>query len=91
MITYERALERAKAYLKDADIPLQLTHEGEFSEGWFFCYQSKEYLETGNFSAQLAGSGPFIIDKETGDLHVLGTAKPLKEYLDQYVMGKLKK
>ncbi len=33
MITYERALERANAYLKNADIPLQLTHEGEFSEG----------------------------------------------------------
>lgn len=91
MITYERALERAKAYLKDSDGPLQLTHEGEFSEGWFFCYQSKEYLETVSFSAQLAGNGPFLIDKETGELHVLGTAKPLKEYLDQYVMEKLEK
>ena len=91
MITYESALERAKAYLKDSDIPLQLTCEGEFSEGWFFCYQSKEYLETGSFSAQLAGNGPFLIDKETGELHVLGTAKSLKEYLDQYVMKKLEK
>lgn len=91
MITYESALERANAYLKDSDIPLQLTHEGEFSKGWFFCYQSKEYLETGNFSAQLAGNGPFLIDKETGELHVLGTAKPLEEYLDQYVKSKLER
>lgn len=91
MITHESALERANAYLQDSDIPLQLTHEGEFSEGWFFCYQSKEYLETGSFSAQLAGNGPFLIDKETGELHVLGTAKPLEEYLDQYVINKLKR
>ena len=91
MITYEYAFERAKEYLKDSEIALQLTHEGEFSEGWFFCYQSKEYLETGSLSAQLAGNGPFLIDKETGELHVLGTAKPLKEYLDQYVISKSKK
>jgi hypothetical protein len=36
MITYEYALERAQEYLKDSEIALQLTHEGEFSEGWFF-------------------------------------------------------
>jgi hypothetical protein len=57
----------------------------------FFCYQSKEYLETGSLSAQLAGNGPFLIDKETGELHVLGAAKPLKEYLDHYVISKSKK
>ncbi|KZL35774.1 hypothetical protein EIG75_26835 [Pseudomonas syringae] len=91
MITYESALERANTYLKDSDIPLQLTHEEEFSAGWFFCYQSKEYLEIGSFSAQLAGNGPFLIDKETGELHVLGTVKPLEECLDQYVMRKLKR
>ncbi|MBX8498224.1 YrhB domain-containing protein [Pseudomonas cichorii] len=91
MIAYEYALQRAKEYLKDSEIPLQLTHEGEFSEGWFFCYQSKEYLETGDISTQLAGNAPFLIDKETGELYVLGTAKPLKEYLDHYVMIKSKK
>jgi len=45
MITFEYALERAKEYLKESEIALQLTHEREFSEGWFFCYQSKEYSE----------------------------------------------
>ncbi|MBU6961739.1 YrhB family protein [Pseudomonas sp. CVAP len=85
MITYEYALGRAKEYLKDSEVPLQITHEGEFSGGWFFCYQSEEYLKAGNPSAQLAGNGPFIIDRQSGKLHVLGTAKPLKEYLDDYV------
>ncbi|MDC6487945.1 YrhB family protein [Pseudomonas syringae] len=48
-------------------------------------------METVSLSAQLAGNGPFLIDKETGELHVLGTAKPLKEYLDHYVISKSKK
>ena len=91
MITYAYALEMAKKYLDDSEVALQLTNEGEFSEGWFFCYQSKEYLETGCLSAQLAGNGPFLIDKETGELHVLGTVKPLKEYLECYVLSKSKK
>ena len=85
MVTYEYALERAKEYLSDSEIPLRLTHEGEFSGGWYFCFESEEYLDTGNPSAQLAGNCPFLIDKQTGDLHVLGTAKPLKDYLDDYV------
>jgi hypothetical protein len=91
VFTYEYALERAKEYLSDSDIPLQLTYEGVFSEGWFFCYQSKDYIETGNPSAQLAGNGPFLIDKQSGELRVLGTAKPLREYLDDYVRGKSEK
>ncbi|MNJ40094.1 hypothetical protein D3C77_349800 [compost metagenome] len=89
MVTYEYALARAKEYLSDSDIPLRITHKGEFSDGWFFCFDSEEYLDTGNPSAQLAGNSPFLIDKQSGELHVLGTAKPLKEYLDNYVRGKL--
>ncbi|WP_447754779.1 YrhB domain-containing protein [Pseudomonas nicosulfuronedens] len=89
MVTYEYALKRAKEYLRDSEIPLRISHEGEFSDGWFFCFESEEYLDTGNPSAQLAGNGPFLIDKHSGELHVLGTEKPLKEYLDAYVKEKL--
>lgn len=42
-------------------------------------------------SAQLAGNASFIINKEAGELYVLGAAKPLKEYLDHYVVIKSKK
>lgn len=88
MITYALALKRAKEYLIDSEIPLQITHEGEFSEGWYFCYQSKEFLETGELSAQLAGNSPFLIDRQSGALHVLGTAKPLESYLEDYIREK---
>lgn len=84
MITFDDAIKKADEYLKHTDSPLVITLQGRFSEGWFFCYQSKEYLETGEFSAQLAGNAPFVIDKDTGELHELGTAFPLEKYLQNY-------
>lgn len=88
MVTYAYALELAKEYLNDSEVPLQITYEGEFSDGWYFCYQSKEFLETGELSAQLAGNAPFLIDKQSGELHVLGTAKPVESYLEDYIKDK---
>lgn len=89
MITYAHALELAKEYLKDSKVPLQITHEGEFSEGWYFCYQSKEFLETGDLSAQLAGNAPFLIDRQSGEMCILGTAKPIDSYLEDYTKRSL--
>lgn len=88
MITYSRALSQAVEYLGQSEIPLQISLEGEFQEGWYFCYQAKEFLETGDFSARLAGNGPFLIDRDSGELVVLGTARPLEEYLNDYVEQK---
>ncbi|WP_210514774.1 YrhB domain-containing protein [Pantoea ananatis] len=84
MITFDEAVKKANEYLSNTDIPVVITSQGRFSEGWFFCFQSKEYLDTGETSALLAGNAPFIIDKDTGELHVFGTAHPLKEYLQDY-------
>lgn len=84
MINFDEAVEKAKNHLKDADIPVVITLQGRFAEGWFFCFQSREYLETGEFSAQLAGNSPFIIDKDTGEIHELGTAYPIEKYLQDY-------
>ncbi|WP_409075526.1 YrhB domain-containing protein [Pantoea sp. C3] len=84
MINFDEAVEKATNYLKNADIPVVITLQGRFAEGWFFCFQSREYLETGEFSAQLAGNSPFIIDKDTGEIHELGTAYPIEKYLQDY-------
>lgn len=84
MINFDEAVEKATNYLKDADIPVVITLQGRFAEGWFFCFQSREYLETGEFSTQLAGNSPFIIDKDTGEIHELGTAYPIEKYLQDY-------
>lgn len=84
MVNFVEAVEKAKEYLKDTDIPVVITLQGRFSEEWFFCFQSREYLETGEFSAQLAGNSPFLVDKDTGEIHELGTAYPIEKYLQDY-------
>lgn len=91
MITYAYASRKAKEYLMDSETPVRITYEGEFAEGWYFCYQSEEFLETGELSAQLAGNAPFLIDRQSGELHVLGTAKPLESYLEDYIKNKAAK
>jgi len=85
MFTYPYALKKAQEYLDDSEIPLQITEEGEFAGGWFFCFQSAEFLRTGDSSDQLAGNGPFLIDRNTGELVELGTAEPLESYLERYM------
>jgi immunity protein 35 of polymorphic toxin system len=52
--------------------------------GWIFFYQSKEFLDHGTPSAQLAGNAPIIVDRNTFELRVTGTAKPLEHYLKEY-------
>lgn len=84
MITFIEALNKAKNYLAEYDIPVEITVIDRFSEGWLFCFQSREFLETGDFSAQLIGNCPFIIDKDSGKIYELGTAYPIDVYIQEY-------
>ena len=52
--------------------------------GWVFFYQSREYVETGAPTAMLAGNAPYIINKNTGEIVVTGTARPTVEYVQDY-------
>lgn len=54
------------------------------SYGWIFFYQSKAFLETGNFSDVLAGNSPLIVDRCDGELRITGTARPINDYLAAY-------
>ncbi|MGL4125691.1 YrhB domain-containing protein, partial [Escherichia coli] len=65
-----------------------ITLHGRFSQGWYFCFEAREFLETGDEAARLSGNAPFIIDKDSGEIHSLGTAKPLEEYLQDYEIKK---
>lgn len=84
MISFDEAVAKATNYLRSVDIPVVITLQGRFAEGWFFCFQSREYLETGDDSALLAGNAPFVVDKDSGEIHELGTAYPLEKYLHDY-------
>ena len=51
--------------------------------GWIFFYESKRCLD-GDCSKKLAGNAPVIVDRNTCELRVTGTAKPLEHYLAEY-------
>jgi len=63
---------------------LLLTKNQEASFDWVFFYQSKEYMETENLSSMLAGNAPFIVDRQTGEIHTLGTVHSAEFYIKQY-------
>lgn len=50
---------------------------------WLFFYNSRAYLETGSFSHALAGNGPFVVEKETGQVHKLVTGRTIEEQLKE--------
>ena len=52
--------------------------------GWIFFYQSSDFLETGHFLAIRGGNAPIIVDRNTNELRVTGTAKPWEEYVQEY-------
>jgi immunity protein 35 of polymorphic toxin system len=60
-------------------------HTIESDFGWVFFWQSQRFLETGNFSEQLAGNAPLIVDRRDGALHGTGTAHPTEHYIRQYL------
>lgn len=52
--------------------------------GWIFFYQSRKYLETGEFSYTLAGNGPVVFERESGAVHHLGTYKDPDELIREF-------
>ena len=52
--------------------------------GWVFFYESKNYIETGDYADMLMGNAPIIVNKSSGDIHITGTAEPIEVYIDRY-------
>lgn len=50
---------------------------------WVFFWDSKRALETGSFADAIVGNAPVAVDKESGEVHVTGTAMPVQRYLEQ--------
>ncbi|HEY6033427.1 MAG TPA: YrhB domain-containing protein, partial [Kofleriaceae bacterium] len=46
------------------------------SYGWVFFYNSKLFLETRDIRHGIAGNGPLVVLASTGELVMLGTARP---------------
>lgn len=80
-------LDRLEAEIGD-ELALVDAETIERPFGWVFVYQSTAYLRTGEFSDRLAGNAPLLVDRDTGKLHVTGTAKPVEHYIAEYEAAK---
>ena len=56
----------------------------EETTGWVFFYNTKEYLDTGNFSSHLARNRPVMVNKYDGTVTFYGTAYFLEHYIEDY-------
>ena len=85
MITRSEAERLAKQNLDCEDWVLLNDPIAEGDYGWVFGYQSAEYLKSGDFRDMLLGNAPFLVEKETGQVFVLGTAHPLDHYIQNFL------
>ncbi|QBK03740.1 hypothetical protein DW355_02200 [Hylemonella gracilis] len=66
---------------------LTVTSVSDYDFGWVYRYNTKAFIETGDFSYTLVGNAPLIVDKIDGGLYVTGTARPLEYYIAQFRVG----
>lgn len=91
MITKDQAMESASEYVLEKTkmskytLLLQPEKTIEFKLGWVFFYQTKDYIESGNFLDSAVGNAPIIVDKRTGVIHVTGTKYPVEKYIEDYL------
>lgn len=88
MISFEEA-ENIALSIIGADRALFRDEIIEKPYGWYFCYQSKTYIETGNISDMLIGSDGFLVVKENGKVVEFGSAYSLENNFEIYEKGLL--
>ena len=86
MITFEKAEEIARNRIS-ADCALIKDAILEKPYGWYFPFQSKEFLETGDIKKMLVGSGGFIVEKDSGSVVEFGSAYSTEKNFKIYERG----
>jgi len=89
MLTKTEALEiilKMLQQMSTAADPFVVVEENTVEKpfGWVFFYNSKRYVETGEFRYRLAGNGPIIVNKHNGSVKFFGTNKPPQELVEEY-------
>ena len=92
VLTKQEALEKVAHKINEPDpywpekpeIVVMDENTIEKEWGWVFFYESANYLQTGEFSDQVAGNAPYIVDKATGEVVETGTAQPIEVYIREY-------
>src|SRR5688572_834819 len=90
MIEKDAAMDLALAHLAklvpadDKEIVLLENQTIERPFGWVFFYDTKAYVEGGDFRDALLGNAPLIVDRHDGSVHETGTGEPVEFYISQY-------
>ena len=88
MLTFAKARAIAEAWVSAVtDGTAELVREPTVAKpyGWVFFYQSTQFVrDPSNFSAQLVGNGPILIDRINGEVRVFGTSHALAKQLSEY-------
>ena len=88
MLTREQAAEAVTQALdrRIGSVPVALVDEETIERPlcWVFFYNSKQFLETGIFEHRLAGNGPVIVNKKTGDVEFFGTFRSPLFFVEEY-------
>lgn len=87
MWTYEKALSVVRAYVDAMSDGGGVVMEDKTLErpfGWVFFYNSRAYVQSGNFRDGYLGNAPLIFDRYSGEYHVTGTAHPIEHYIGEY-------
>lgn len=77
-------LERTKDKYNPIDCIVLKNDTIETSWGWVFFYQSKVYVETGDFCEMIVGNAPIIVNRNTGELVHTGTIHEIEYYIKEY-------
>jgi hypothetical protein len=90
-IDQEQATQIANAYLKSlgdysasGGLMLQEQFTREKPYGWIFFYNTRAYIETGNFLHALGGVAPFLVERDGGGIYSFGTSQPLDDAVAEY-------
>lgn len=86
MISFEQARQIALDKI-GPDCGLINEATGEKPYGWYFCYQSKAYQESGRMEDMLIGHGGFLVEKMDGRVVEFGSVYPLGRYFELYEAG----
>jgi len=80
----ESELEKTKDQFDPIDCAVLEDKTIEKSWGWVFFYQSKSFIETGDFREMLGGNAPIIVNRDTSELTYTGTAQDVEFYIKEY-------
>ncbi|MFN4362481.1 YrhB domain-containing protein [Chryseobacterium hispalense] len=94
MLTEKEISEIANKYIKEIEkrtgIELLIGDEETIKKpyGNIYFYTSKKWYETGDDRYAVAGNAPFLVEKETGNVIVFGTARTEDYYIKEYEAGR---